>query len=342
MKNVFTRHPRLFGLLIGLIIYALIPVFIQSPYYLDLFINVIVNAILGMMFIMTVRTGLINMGIIPFWGIGAYASAIYSVKMGMSVWLAMPMATLTAAVIALILGIILIGSGSGGFSFVMLSAVIGMLFNVVVGNISYLGAWDGIPNIPAPSPIDLPFLPTIEFTSKASFLYLALFILAIIILVINAFYKSWAGRAWDAIGMSPRLAESLGINIFRYKLLAFTVSCAMCGFIGSFYAHYQGFLVPDSFGMWQNIYVQIYAILGGIGYATLGPLVGSAVMTFFPEFIRIAKEIAPILTGLILIALILFLPEGLLGLGKYRSNFSRLVKWYRSSTPGARRGMYDT
>jgi branched-chain amino acid transport system permease protein len=201
-----------------------------------------------------------------------------------------------------------------------------MLFNVLVGNISYLGAWDGIPHIPPPSPIKLPFLPAVEFVSRVPFFYLGMLIFLIIILISNAFYESWPGRAWRATGMSPRLAESIGVNIFRYKLSSFVVSSTLCGLIGSFFAHYHGFVIPVSFGMWQNIYVQIYAILGGIGNATLGPIVGSLVMTFFPEFIRPIREFAPIFTGILLVLLILFLPEGLLGLGKYQNNIPKIRK----------------
>ncbi len=338
LKNLTTRHKSLAGLVIGLVIYALIPLFVKSPYYLDLFIVVMVNAVLGMMFIMTLRTGLINMGVIPFWGVGAYTSAILATKLHMNVWLSMPIAALFTGVLALVLGIFLIGSGSKGLSFVILTAVIGMLFNVLVGNISYLGAWNGIPNIPQPNPIHLPFLPPIEFVSKMQFFYLGLFIFLIIILISNAFYSTSVGRAWRAIGISPRLAESIGVNLFRYKMLAFVLSSALCGLIGSFYAHYETYVIPGSFGMWQNIYVQIYAILGGIGYATLGPFVGAAVMTFFPEFIRMYREVAPIITGILLILMILFLPEGLLGLGKYRSYISKVIKTISSLLPRRKAG----
>lgn len=292
-QNIILRHKRLVGLGIGLIIYALIPVFTQSPYYLDLFIAIIVNAVLGMMFIMTLRTGLINMGVIPFLGIGAYTSAILSTKLHMNVWLCMPVSTIFVGLVALGLGAILIGSGSGGLSFVMLTSVIGMIFSVLVGSTSFLGAWNGIPNIPPPNTITIPFLPPIEFVSKVPFFYLAMLIFLIIILISNAFYSAWTGTACSAIGTNSQLAESIGINIFRYKLASFVLSSTLCGLIGSFFAHYQTFVVPDSFGMWQNIYVQIYAILGGLSYATLGPLVGSAVMTFFTELIRDAREWGP-------------------------------------------------
>jgi branched-chain amino acid transport system permease protein len=332
-KNLVNRHKSLAGLVIGTVIYALIPLFVKSPYYLDLFIVVMVNAVLGMMFIMTLRTGLINMGVIPFWGVGAYVSAILSTKLSMNVWLCLPVSALLTGILASGVGFVLVGSGSSGLSFVILSSVIGMLFTVLVGNTSYLGAWNGIPNIPPPSPINIPFLHPIEFVSKVQFFYLGLFIFLIIILISNAFYSASTGRAWSAIGISPRLAESIGVNLFRYKMLAFILSSALCGLIGSFYAHYESYVIPDSFSMWQNIYVQIYAILGGIGYATLGPFVGAAVMTFFPEFIRMAREVAPIFTGILLILLILFLPEGLLGLGKYRNNIPKINKAIRSLMP---------
>jgi len=258
LKQVITRNKKLFGLIVIFVVIALIPAFVESPYYLDLFIAMMVNSVLGMMFIMGLRAGLINMGIIPFFGIGAYASATLATKVGLDVWLCIPLAALITMAFALIIGIVLIGSGSGGLTFVILSSVIGMLFNVVVGNIRYLGAWDGIPNIPPPTPINLGFM-TIEFTSKIPFFYLGMAYLLIIILIIYAFYAACTGRAWSAIGMSPRLAECLGVNLFRYKLLAFVMTCTICGLIGTFYAHYQSFIIPDSFSMWQNIYVQIYA-----------------------------------------------------------------------------------
>jgi branched-chain amino acid transport system permease protein len=193
-----------------------------------------------------------------------------------------------------------------------------MLFNVVVGNTSYLGGHNGIPQIPPPNPIRIPFLPAIEFVSKVPLFYLALFLFVVIVLICTAFYSAWTGRAWTAIGLTPRLAESIGIDIFRYRLLSFVLASSIAGFIGSFYAHYQGFIIPSTFDMWVNIYIQIYAILGGLGYAIWGPLIGSAVMTFFPELIRGARELAPVFTGVLLILFVLFFPGGFLSLLEWR------------------------
>lgn len=316
MLKIIMNHKKITGLTAVLLVVCLIPVFMRSPYYLDLFIVSMINAMLAMTFIFMLRTGLINMSLIAFWGVGAYASAILTSNFHLSFWLSLPLSILVTALIAVGVGSFLISSGSGGFAFVMLSSVIGMLFPVLVGNIPYLGGYMGIKNLPPPAPISLPFLPDIVFgpLNKAPYFYLALVLFIIVILAIRAFYSSSVGRAWTAIGLTPRLAESLGINIFRYRLSAFVLSSAICGLAGCFYAHYTYYVIPDVFSMWQNMYVQLYAILGGIGFPILGPIFGALVMTFLPEFLRVTSMIAPMIVGGILVLLVLFLPQGLLSL----------------------------
>jgi branched-chain amino acid transport system permease protein len=150
--------------------------------------------------------------------------------------------------------------------------------------------------------------------SKVPFYYLMLFLSLLMVLALVAFYSAWAGRAWRAIGLSAHLAESLGMNLFNYRLLAFIIASTLAGLMGSFYAHYYGALVPGTFGPFKTIYVHVYAILGGINFPILGPVIGSIIMTFVPEFLRITEGVEPIFTGILIILLILFLPDGLLGL----------------------------
>ena len=298
--------------IIVLIAVVLFPVFEHSPYYLDLVITVMMNALLAVTFIILLRAGLLSLGIAAFWGIGSYISAILSLKFHLSFWLCLPLSAIITGLIALIIGMAILKNT--GFSFVMLSAVIGMLFPVVVGYTPYLGGYTGMPNIPPPGPINIPFLPAILFSSKETWYFLMLAILIIIVLVVMAFNAAWTGRAWVAIGMNRRLAGTLGINAFRYKITAFVLASAIAGFVGSFYAHYMTFINPNTFGIWTVVYIQIYAILGGIGHVIAGPLIGAAIMTFFPEFIRQTQNLAPLIVGLLLIVLIIFLPQGLLSI----------------------------
>ena len=307
-------HKKAIGFLVLLIMAVLTPLFITSPYYLDLIIIWMLNSILAMTFLLMLRTGLISMAIVSFYGIGAYASTMLVTKFGFSFWLSLPASAIIAILVALILSLPLIKYT--GFTFVILTTVIGMLFGIAVGNIKWLGGYSGISSIPPPNPIKIPLLPALEFVSKVHFYYLALFLSVISILVMCAFYAAWTGRAWTAIGLNQRLAESLGINVFRFKLAAFLVASGISGLLGSFYAHYQGFIQPESFGIFSTIYLQIYAILGGIGYPITGPIFGTAVMTFIPEVLRITREAGTIFLGALVILLILFLPQGLLSLVK--------------------------
>lgn len=310
------KRYRFIGAILALVIASLIPLAVHSPFYLDLFTTIAVNAILGMTFLLMLRTGLVSLGVAAFWGIGAYASVVLAMKLHLSFWLSMPLAALITAAIALILSYPLIRSP--GFTFAILTAVIGMLFGVAIGNIEYLGGHSGIPDIPHPGPIAVPFLPRIEFVSAAQYFYLALFLLVVVVLICTAFYSAWTGRAWTAIGLNYRLAESLGVDVFRHKVMAFVLASGIDGLVGSFCAHYQGFVAPDSYGMFSTIYIQVYAVLGGIDHPILGPVIGAGLMTFFPELMRGAAQVAPIFTGLLLVLLIMFLPKGLLNLFDWR------------------------
>ena len=327
--NFIKTRKNIFGFIIALAVYAVLPVFIKSPYTIDLLIVIVINAILAMCFVMMLRAGLMNLGLAAFWGIGAYLSAILVMNLHMSFWLALPVSGLLTALIALCIGSLIIKNG--GFPFILLSAVLGMLFSVVVGNISYVGGYYGIPDIPVPDPISIPFLPNIEFNSKFPFFYLSILLLVIVILIIKAFYSAWTGRAWNAIGLNPRLAGSIGVDVFKYRLLSFVIASAIAGLAGAFYAHYARYILPANYGMWVNINIQIYAILGGIGYPVAGPFVGSILMTYFPELFRGASEVSQIFTGILLVLLILFMPTGLLGLWEKRSiYFNYILRFIRN------------
>ena len=345
-KKIFNTYRKLILLLILAVILILIPLVVSSPYYIHLLIMAGINIALAMTFILLLRTGLITMAIAAFWAVGAYSSTLLVMRAHLSFWLGLPASALIAGIIALCIGYLLVRSS--GFGFVILTAVIGMLVPVIIGNVKVLGGYQGITGITPPNPIHIPFLPPIEFVSKTPYYYLMLFLLLLVMLSFSALYKAWAGKAWNAIGLNPNLAQSLGIDVFKYRLMAFVLACATAGLVGSFYAHYIGTVTPDAFGVFKTIYVHVYAILGGLDFAILGPVIGSLLMTFFPEFMRITKEVEPIFTGLLLILLILFLRGGILsltGLGGAATHPSqsiarigKAIKSLLSSRLGTRKG----
>jgi branched-chain amino acid transport system permease protein len=311
MKKLLT--PRMIAAFLFFVVGMIIPIWVSSPYYLGIFVNILVYAVLSVAFTMTFRTGLVHLGLTAFWGLGAYVTAVATMRWHFTFWESVPVSIIICAAVGLGLGYILIGRGRGGFNFVILSSVIGMLFPIVIGSVGYLGGYTGISSIPAPEKIHIGAL-NIDFGTAKGYYYLAAIIFVVVVLVCAGFYRSWTGRAWKSIGMNPRLAESFGVDVFHYRLLAIVVGSGLVGLIGSFYASYITFVLPAQFGMWQNVYIQAYAVLGGIGFAVLGPLLGATVMTVVPQLVQFSNLVAPLFVGVVLILLILFFPEGLLGI----------------------------
>jgi branched-chain amino acid transport system permease protein len=330
VKTLLLEHRRPIGFGLLFVFMALVPLWVHSPYYIDLFIVLLINAALAMTFVMLLRTGLISLAVAAFWGIGAYASALLSLKAGIPFWACLPLSTIITALAALVIGYVIIRNA--GFTFVIMTTVIAMLFVTVVGNIQWMGAYNGISNIPRPETIDFGALGSIVFDSKIEFFYLGLFLFVIIVLVINAFYTSWAGRAWNAIGLNPRLAQSMGVNVFRYRLMSFVVGCAIAGLVGSFYAHYQTFIIPTAFNLFpKTIYIQVFAVLGGVGYATLGPIVGAGLLSLFNELFSGFEEYSIIIVGALVLVMVVFMPKGLLSLTTVPG---RIMEWRRKPEGG--------
>jgi len=294
-----------------LIVVAL-PQFIQSAYYVHLLILIMMNAVLAMTFILLLRAGLLNMSMAAFWGIGAYSTGMLTLKGGLSFWVALPIAVAIAALVALVFGAILVRHA--GLGFIIPSLIFAFIVPLVFGTFKVFGGHVGLIRIPAPNPIPLPGGHHITFASEQSYYYLLLALALIVVLVLLALYRSWVGRAWRALGLSSNLAQSVSISPFRYRLLGFVIVSAMAALMGVFFAAYSTNIQPGSYGPFKAIYIQMYAILGGVGNPIIGPVVGAAILTIIPEALRAVKNFEPMVTGALIILILIFLPQGILGL----------------------------
>lgn len=316
-----------------LVLLAVLPLVVTSPYHMHLIIMTCINVILGFSFALLYSAGMISIAGGAFWGIGAYASALLVVKLGFSFWAALPLSALIASLAALILGTII--TRTSGLAFMIQTLVLSMIVPEIFGNFEVFGGWAGLLGIPAPNPIG-----PVTFLRKVPFYYLAMILLLLNVLVFQAIYFSRVGRAWRAIRLNPNLAAMLGINIYRYRMVAFIISSASAGLAGSLYAHYFQSLEPGMFGAFKGINIQIFSILGGLNFYILGPVIGAAIMTFVPEFLRVSKEIEPILTGALLIFLVIFLPGGILSLGELIGSIREIFHKEKKKV-GEGEGEYD-
>lgn len=295
------------GHLIVLIVLLTLPVATRDPYFLNLFITVGIwtTSVWGVRLIMS--TGQLTLGHAAYMAVGAYASTLLTMKAGLSFWLAFPLAGMISSLIALLIGYPILRIKGVYFSIITF-AFAEIIRLIIVHWPDVLGGYGGIPNIPPPQPIF-----SIRFTSRVPFYYLILAISLATYLFMVRIEKSRLGRIFSSIHESDTLAESIGINIMKYKMIAFCLGCFFAGLSGSFYAHYFNFTSPEFFTIWQSIYCLIFVIVGG-GGSVLGPFLGSLFMTLVPEFLRVAKEYEPVVYAIILILIMFLLPGGLVTL----------------------------
>jgi len=301
------RASRTAIIIVVLVITVLLPLIVRNSYWHHLFIMGFINSLLGMTFsVIFCCAGMVNLGTGAFFGIGAYASTMLVMIGGWPFWFALPTSIGITGIIATAFGLISIRNP--GVPFVLLTMIFAEIISQIAGQIQFFGGWGGFIMVPRPNPIG-----GIEFNTKVPYYYLILCLFLLVVVVFKALYASRIGRVWKAVSLSPRLAETLGINVYRYRVLAFVIASSAAGLAGSFYAHYTQTIAPQTFGGFFSILVQLYPILGGIDFYVFGPILGAAIMTFIPEYLRITKEIEPIITGLLLLTIVIFFPRGIIG-----------------------------
>jgi branched-chain amino acid transport system permease protein len=290
--------------LVGL---AAFPAFTQDPYILSILITtgIWTTSVWGVRVIMS--TGQLTLGHAAYMAVGAYASTLLTMKVGLSFWLAFPLAGLISSLVALLIGYPTLRV-KGVYFAIITFAFAEIVRLLIVHWPSFLGGYGGIPDVPSPSPIL-----GISFKNRIPYYYLILAVSLFTFWVMVRIDKSRIGRVFSSIHESDTLAESIGINILGYKVTAFCIGCFFAGLSGSFYAHYFNFTSPEFFTIWQSVYCLLFVIVGGVG-SVWGPLLGSFFMTLVPELLRVARELEPVFYAVILIAVMFLLPGGLVTL----------------------------
>ena len=298
---------RRVGHFIVLVAAVSFPAVRQDPYLLNLLImtGIWTTSVWGVRLIMS--TGQLTLGHAAYMAVGAYASTLLVMKVGLSFWLAFPLSGFISAFVALLIGYPTLRIKGVYFAIITFAfaEIIRLIIMIWPG---FLGGSGGIPGVPSPSPIF-----SISFTGRVPFYYLILFISVVSYLVMVGIERSRIGKIFSAIHEGDDLAQSIGINIMKYKIIAFCLGCFFAGVSGSFYAHYFNFASPEFFTIWQSVYCLLFVIVGGAG-SVYGPTLGSFFMTLVPEFLRGTKEYEPVVYAVILILVMFLLPGGLITL----------------------------
>jgi branched-chain amino acid transport system permease protein len=295
-----------------IVLLFLVPLFVKGAYFLHLLIMAGITVILTSSLRTIATTGQISLAHAGFMAVGAYVSALLVMKLNFSFWVALPLGGISAALLALLVG----------YPFVRVRRVYFAMLTLFMGEIIRLTIMEwrdlthgtsGLLNIPPPNSIVIPNLLKIAFDSKVPYYYLILALVLISLLFLYRIDCSRVGRVLLAVQQGDYVAESVGIQVTNFKVLALCVGCFFAGIAGSFYAHYIKVLTPDSFGVLQAIYIVVYMVVGG-RKRFYGAIVGAFILTLLPEFFRVLKEYQPFVFVGILLAIIFLMPDGLVSL----------------------------
>ena len=284
--------------------FAVVPLFLNNNYYTTILNQMAINMIVvfGLNFI-TGLTGQMNLGTAGIYAIGAYTSALLSRNLGISPWF-----TMTAAVFA---GFLL-GRGLGYPSLKMKGVYLSLTtlaFSEIVrifatNLIDITGGTQGLNGIPRFS------IGPVALDTNIKYFYFILFIaLVMCILSIRIVHSKW-GRVFKAVKDNPDAIESLGLDIKRIKIRAFTLAAMYGALGGALYAHFNGYITSLSFTTDLSINYVIILMVGGIG-SILGNMIGAIVVTLLPEVLRFLGDYYQITYCILVLISALFLPNGL-------------------------------
>jgi branched-chain amino acid transport system permease protein len=304
-------------------VFALALVVPFLPFVSDYLLHIIILVFLYMILALGLNivpgfNGLLDLGYVGFYGIGAYTSGLLTVHFGLSFWVIVPLAFINGAIWGVLLGaptLRLTGDYFAIVTFGFSELVVLFLTNEIWLTRGPLG----LPGI-EPVSFDLSFFggPKWELVGELPYYYLALFMVLVTVFVMHRIQDSRLGRAWFAIRDDEVAAVSCGINLLTYKVIAFAISAAFGAVGGAFFARWVTFLSPDMFKFWESFLILCMIVLGGMGNVW-GVMVGAFVLVSMSEILRellpllgLPVEVRFLAFGLIMVLMMRFRPAGLM------------------------------
>ena len=299
---------------------ALLPLIGLSSYWMHILILVIMWSVIGMAWnLLGGYCGQVSFGHAAFFGVGAYTAGILYNKLGVSAWWGLPMSVFIVTIFALVIGYICLRL-KGPF-FALGTLAMGVILRVTAENLT--GITEGDLGI---------MIRERTWVDKTWYFYVILVIALLSFALVKKVIESKLGYYFVAIREDQDAAESLGINTTLYKTIALSLSAVITGLAGAFYTNYMGYIDPKIvFALHDISIVTIMVVMVG-GVATYwGPFVGAIIMVFLAEIIRTIPKLGAAhhtFFGILLIIIIIFLPNGVVG------DWPKLKKFFRGGRAG--------
>lgn len=303
---------RRFIYLVLLVLAIVAPLILRDAYLRHLLVMSGIFAILALSLdIIMGYMGQFSFGHMAFFGVGGYASALLSLRLGLPVWLTMPLSAVIAGAFGLFVAYIALRRTRAMYLAIITLSFGIILWLIVVEWYEFTKGMTGLTGIPF-LVIRIPFVPEIAFRSELSYYYLVLTLVLFTMYFISRLLRSRFGRSLISLRENEALGSSIGIDAFRHFVLAFTLATALAGLAGATYAHYMRIVTPAMFELSYMFMMLVMVIVGGTR-ALGGPVLGAIIFVFVPELLRIAAELRLILFGAVLLVCIVFMPQGVYG-----------------------------
>ncbi len=308
---------------IGAILFAIaVPLLLASTYWTSVFTSIAINSLMVVSLRIILTVGEFSLGHVGFMCLGAYTSALLTMKAGLPFGVTLPAAGLFAGLVAFGLGYPFMRVK--GIYFAILTLVTSESIRLLAFNWRGLtGGLDGLIGFPGAGVLSIPGLVQLDFNRFTEYYYLTLAVTLVSLFILYRLEKSRLGFTWLAIRDADKMAGAVGVNVLRYKVIAFSIASFFAGIGGALFAHFERALGPHptaTFGVMTTIYLLIYMVVGGKSRFS-GPILGAVVLSLVYEFARPVEEYQPMIIGAIGILVVMTIPEGLIGIPE------RFKKW---------------
>ena len=296
------NYLKLLGLSLAV---AGLPLLIRGDYYLSILVFMGLNSliVIGLSLLMG-YAGQISLGHAAFYGIGAYCTGVLTTHFGYSIYLSFLAGIILSILVAIIVGIPALRL-KGHYLAVATLGIGEIVFIIFNEWMEYTGGPSGLSNIPGVH------LGNFQFNNSFRFYYLVWGINLLALFFSLNVIHSRVGRALRSMHGSETAASAMGVNLSFLKIQVFVLSAVYASIAGSLYAHFVSFISPNNFGLMVSIMFLMMGVIGGI-HNIWGALLGASLLTFLPEYLRIFNQYDILVYGAILLAILLFMPEGLL------------------------------
>lgn len=287
---------------------VVLPLLLRDEYLMHIGVLIMFSIMIATSFNLIVGyVGEFSLGQTAFFGIGAYTAALLSLKLGAPAYVTIPAGGIVGGVFGLLIGSITLRL-RGPF-FVIVTLCFAEVLRLIANNwIALTNGPMGLSGVPKPQWIESQDV----LGQKTSFYYIGLLMAAVTLYLAYRFVNSNVGRAAIAIRENRLVAQSVGVWPFYYGLVTFIVAAILCGFAGAFYAQYISFVGPEVFDFSVMASMIIMVLVGGKG-TLIGPVIGAIIVVLLEEYLRDFKELRLSIFGLVVIAIVIFLPRGLMG-----------------------------